>query len=137
MNQRPTACPCGGIMLADTEDWDVPRCFDCWVALGEPKYEPKHNGAAPIPMFLCCPMCGTRHIDEGEFATKIHHTHSYQKCGLTWRPAVVATVGVRFLPGFKNAHAPTRGESSQADPEKHPAAGPSAASPTGEREAVR
>lgn len=58
----------------------------------------------PIPMFLTCPMpkCGARHIDEGEFATKPHHTHSCQECGLTWRPAVVPTVGVQFLPGFKN-----------------------------------
>lgn len=56
----------------------------------------------PIPMLLHCPECRTRHIDIGEFATKIHHTHSCQACGHTWRPAVVATVGVRFLPGFQN-----------------------------------
>ncbi len=56
----------------------------------------------PIPMRLTCLECGELHIDEGEFATKPHHTHSCQKCGLTWRPAVVYTVGVRFLPGFKN-----------------------------------
>jgi hypothetical protein len=56
----------------------------------------------PIPMRLCCEGCGELHIDEGEFATKPHHTHSCQHCGLTWRPAVVPTVGVRFLPGFKN-----------------------------------
>jgi predicted RNA-binding Zn-ribbon protein involved in translation (DUF1610 family) len=58
--------------------------------------------ARPIPMLLWCPMCGARHIDEGEFATKVHHTHSCQSCGMTWRPAVVATVGVQFLPGFRN-----------------------------------
>lgn len=57
---------------------------------------------APIPMYLTCPKCNERHIDEGEFATKRHHTHSCQRCGLTWRPAVVPTVGVAFLPGFKN-----------------------------------
>lgn len=56
----------------------------------------------PIPMRLICEGCGELHIDEDEFATKPHHTHSCQHCGLTWRPAVVATVGVRFLPGFKN-----------------------------------
>lgn len=56
----------------------------------------------PIPMFLTCPMCGARHIDKGEFKTRPHHTHSCQKCGLTWRPAIVPTVGVKFLPGFKN-----------------------------------
>ncbi len=57
---------------------------------------------APIPMRLPCEKCKKLHIDEGQFATKPHHTHSCQFCGLTWRPAVVYTVGVRFLPGFKN-----------------------------------
>lgn len=56
----------------------------------------------PIPMRIHCPDCGTLHVDEGEFATKVHHTHSCQECGLTWRPAVVPTVGVKFLPGFRN-----------------------------------
>jgi hypothetical protein len=57
----------------------------------------------PIPMRLPCPACSTLHIDEGEFATKPHHTHACQGCGMVWRPAIVPTVGVRFLPGFKNA----------------------------------
>lgn len=56
----------------------------------------------PIPMLLWCPSCGERHIDVGEFATKVHHTHACQHCGMVWRPAVVATVGVQWLPGFKN-----------------------------------
>lgn len=56
----------------------------------------------PIPMLLFCPWCGHRHIDEGEFATKSHHTHACQTCGMVWRPAIVPTVGVVFLPGFKN-----------------------------------
>lgn len=58
---------------------------------------------APIPMRIVCPDCSRLHIDEGEFATKPHHTHSCQHCGLTWRPAIVNTVGVQFLPGFKSA----------------------------------
>jgi len=57
----------------------------------------------PIPMRIPCPRCGELHIDAGEFATKPHHTHACQECGEVWRPAVVPTVGVRFLPGFKNA----------------------------------
>jgi len=57
---------------------------------------------APIPMLLWCPKCHERHIDQGEFAVKIHHTHACQFCGMVWRPAIVATVGVRFLPGFKD-----------------------------------
>lgn len=55
-----------------------------------------------IPMRLVCEVCGELHIDEGEFAVKPHHTHSCQFCGISWRPAIVHTVGVRFLPGFKN-----------------------------------
>lgn len=55
-----------------------------------------------IPMLLTCPSCGLRHHDEGEFATKAHHTHACQGCGMVWRPAKVNTVGVRFLPGYKN-----------------------------------
>lgn len=57
---------------------------------------------AGIPMRLNCPSCGKLHLDVGEFATKPHHTHACQECGLVWRPAMVATVGVRFLPGFLN-----------------------------------
>jgi hypothetical protein len=53
-------------------------------------------------MILTCPACNRRHIDEGEFATRPHHTHACQTCGMVWRPAIVNTVGVRFLPGFKN-----------------------------------
>jgi hypothetical protein len=53
-------------------------------------------------MLLWCPLCHARHVDKGEYATKSHHTHSCQTCGLTWRPAVVPTVGVDFLPGFKD-----------------------------------
>jgi len=55
-----------------------------------------------IPMLLICPECKCRHIDEGEFATKPHHTHACQYCGMVWRPAIGPTIGVRFLPGFKN-----------------------------------
>jgi len=62
----------------------------------------KRGEGGSIPMRLPCPECGTLHIDEGEFATKSHHTHACQNCGMVWRPAVVPTVGVRFLPGFKS-----------------------------------
>ena len=56
----------------------------------------------PIPMILTCPACCARHVDQGYFATKVHHTHACQSCGMVWRPAIVATVGVQFLPGFKD-----------------------------------
>ncbi len=56
----------------------------------------------PLELRLCCEHCGELHIDEGEFEHKVHHTHSCQHCGATWRPAVEPTKGVRFLRGFKN-----------------------------------
>lgn len=70
-------------------------------------------GDSVLPMILFCPgpvpdghggirVCGSRHVDKGVFAGKPHHTHSCQTCGFTWRPAVGFTVGVEFLPGFKD-----------------------------------
>ncbi len=70
-------------------------------------------------MLLFCPMCHTKHVDEGEFATRPHSTHACQgfvhdkgykekfgkvtrRCGHVWRPAIVATIGVEALPGFVN-----------------------------------
>lgn len=58
---------------------------------------------SPIRMLLWCPCCGERHIDRGEFASKPHHTHACQSCGVVWRPAIEDTVGVQFLPGFKDS----------------------------------
>lgn len=62
----------------------------------------------PIPMILTCPSCGKRHIDEAPFDTKHHHTHACQGCGIVWRPAIEFTVGVQFLPGYKNGDPPPR-----------------------------
>ena len=62
----------------------------------------KCHEQVPVPMILFCPGCAARHLDEGEFETKSHHTHACQRCGLVWRPALVPTIGVQFLPGFKN-----------------------------------
>ena len=56
----------------------------------------------PIPMLLWCPVCHERHIDRDEFASKAHHSHACQFCGVVWRPAIVDTVGVQFLPGYKD-----------------------------------
>jgi predicted RNA-binding Zn-ribbon protein involved in translation (DUF1610 family) len=59
--------------------------------------------AKPTPMIMYCPMCKARHVDKGKFEKKLHHTHACQKCGHVWRPAIEHTVGVQFLPGFKDA----------------------------------
>ena len=56
----------------------------------------------PIPMLLWCPICHERHVDEGKYATLAHRDHACQGCGLVWRPALVPTVGVKFLPGYEN-----------------------------------
>lgn len=56
----------------------------------------------PIPMILFCPSCGARHIDIGTFETKPHKSHSCQSCGFTWSPSHVPTVGVQFLPGYRD-----------------------------------
>lgn len=64
--------------------------------------EREKNRDAPVPLLLNCPACGERHVDAGPFATKPHHTHACQFCGMTWRPAIAPTVGVQFLPGFKD-----------------------------------
>ena len=77
-----------------------PVCLGC-IKL-HARYALPQKAAEPVPIRLECPNCGELHIDEGAFATKPHHTHACQHCGAVWRPAVVATVGVRFLPGFKN-----------------------------------
>jgi hypothetical protein len=57
----------------------------------------------PLALRLVCEQCGTLHIDEGEFATRPHKTHTCQHCGAQWQPALVPTVGVRFLPGCQKA----------------------------------
>lgn len=60
-----------------------------------------HEDDATLPMILFCPN-GHRHIDEGLFIDKPHHTHACQECGIVWRPAKINTHGVKFLPGYKN-----------------------------------
>lgn len=55
----------------------------------------------PIAMRLPCPECGELHVDV-KLVDHPHHTHACQFCGNVWRPAVVKTVGVQFLPGYKD-----------------------------------
>lgn len=55
----------------------------------------------PIPMILYCPSCGMKHIDEPNEAkgwtNPPHRSHECQHCGVVWRPADVATVGVHTI----------------------------------------
>ena len=67
-------------------------------------HEDEMSESKPIRMRLPCESCGRLHIDEGDFATKPHHTHQCEACGLVWRPAEQCTVGVMFLwPQAKDA----------------------------------
>lgn len=47
---------------------------------------------------------GNRELDLREVRRELEDladTHACQECGFLWAPAVVPTVGVRFLPGCK------------------------------------
>ncbi|WP_196486212.1 hypothetical protein [Burkholderia cepacia] len=74
---------------------------------------------APIPVLLFCPRCGTQHIDAPEtepgrlissgpnagravpprvtWDKPPHRSHLCHACGIIWRPADVATVGVAAI----------------------------------------
>jgi rubredoxin len=69
---------------------------------GEPEWIDEPLPLSPVPMLLWCPSCRMRHIDVGLFAEHPHHTHACQGCGMVWRPALGPTVGVKYLPGFKD-----------------------------------
>lgn len=56
----------------------------------------------PVQMLMWCPVCHERHVDKGAWENRLHHTHACQHCGHVWRPAIYCTVGVQFLPGFKD-----------------------------------
>jgi hypothetical protein len=72
-------------------------------ALPEVTFHRLRNGEPrAMPQILFCPMCHVRHIDRGIWTLKLHHTHACQSCGFVWRPAIEPTVGVQFLPGFKD-----------------------------------
>lgn len=39
----------------------------------------------PMAARIYCPICGVRHIDEGEWQHRPHHTHLCARCGAEWR----------------------------------------------------
>lgn len=87
-------------LLAERASIEPPQNSDRAQRIEDIKFRVR-NGKEGIPMLLRCPSCHERHIDEGKWATKPHHTHACQHCGEVWRPAILNTVGVQFLPGFK------------------------------------
>lgn len=54
----------------------------------------------PFPLALACPRCHQQHVDEGEWATRVHRKHKCVPgpfgpgCGAIWKPADAPTVGV-------------------------------------------
>lgn len=47
-----------------------------------------------VPVYVACPECGAAHVDEGEWATRLHKTHQCQACHHEWRPYNYPTVGI-------------------------------------------
>lgn len=41
-------CPCGGVILADTEDWPVPICNACYEKLEEVNDMKSHEVSASV-----------------------------------------------------------------------------------------
>ena len=77
--------------------------------------------AAPIPMLLFCPKCGEQHIDApddtsenepyrhpGMWDNPPHRSHLCRACSCIWRPADVATTGVKAIS--------TKGKADNFDP---------------------
>lgn len=111
---------CGGSVVAESECGTHPLshddrehyggalvCESVYSANADLIIRAVNSYGEPVPMILTCIACGARHVDgvaqDGtDWSKKPHHTHSCQTCGVTWRPALVNTVGVQFLPGFKN-----------------------------------
>lgn len=63
---------------------------------------PAPGEAVPIPMILFCPKCHLQHVDEPDDRTPDwknppHRSHLCHGCGCIWRPADVATVGVKTI----------------------------------------
>jgi hypothetical protein len=70
----------------------------------------------PIEMILYCPFCGEQHIDEPKpdigWNDPPHRSHECQKCKRVWRPADVATRGVRDIATKGKADIPAPMEST-------------------------
>jgi len=61
-DSRKMCCPCGGIILADTEDWVTPQCHECWMKLGSPRQEPTKEY---VPIKDQCSLCTEEADGEG------------------------------------------------------------------------
>jgi hypothetical protein len=102
------------------------RAAKAWRDATPPAPIASADDAAPIPMLLFCPQCGTQHVDAPEAFTPTgrcecagpdeceaceqnraayeetwqnppHRSHKCHACGCIWRPADVATTGVETI----------------------------------------
>lgn len=55
------------------------------------------ESAQPVARALFCPRCGARHVDKGEWATRLHHHHLCAACKHVWREDEYF-IGVEALP---------------------------------------
>jgi len=121
------------------EMWDKGYDFDKHSGYVEPdrsapaeqQSAPAAQQDAPIPMILNCPKCGLQHIDAPEWeddphdiehgqmrtwTNPPHRSHLCHGCGNIWRPADVATNGVKAIQTRgSNDSAPTAQQSAQAE----------------------
>lgn len=77
----------------------------------------------PIPMVLTCPVCRFQHIDKPEpdrgWTNPPHKSHLCHGCGIIWRPADVATVGVEAVSRGKDDTWPFKRLTRQEREEYH------------------
>jgi hypothetical protein len=60
----------------------------------------KTENTLPVPMLLYCPECGSQHVDAPDgkgWDNPPHRSHFCHECHTIWRPADVATEGVRAI----------------------------------------
>lgn len=50
-------------------------------------------------MILNCPACGARHVEDKKSERAGHAVHDCHFCGVKFQPALVHTMGVKFLTG--------------------------------------
>lgn len=70
-------CHCCGIRTSEYWAGDE-KAVAAWNRRAAPVPEPERKP-------LTCPNCERRHVDRGEWAERLHHTHLCEHCGCQWR----------------------------------------------------
>jgi len=79
----------------DPEAYYIPTTQSGWIGWLARSRTPREA----IPMILYCPRCHHQHIDKpsGVWSNPPHRSHLCSACGWIWRPADVATTGVKNI----------------------------------------